>query len=287
MRKLSTAIALTFLTFMLVISCVPRSGATVNEIIAFGDSLSDIGQVFQSSGGLYPPDPPYFQGRYSNGRVWIEYLANNLNLASSQIQNFAWGGATTQGGGDSPVPGLREQVASFTQTQPQLNSDALYVVWVGANDYLQGQTNVSVPVENVMEAIASLSNHAAHNFLVANLPDLGRLPATRSNGTAARLSALTQAHNQQLAQQIELFNQQQPERDVVLLDVFSLYNEAIANPNQFGLANVTGTCLSGTQPCTNPDQFLFWDGIHPSTAGHLLVAEAAYAQLQQMGALAQ
>ncbi|MBD1910813.1 MULTISPECIES: SGNH/GDSL hydrolase family protein [unclassified Leptolyngbya] len=283
MRKFSTAIALTLLTFILAISCTPRSGVTINEIIAFGDSLSDVGQVFQSSGGLYPPDPPYFHGRYSNGQVWVEYLASDLDLADNQTQNFAWGGATTQGGGDSPVPGLRQQVSTFTQAQQRLNPNALYVVWAGANDYLQGQTNVSVPVENVMEAIASLSDREARNFLVANLPDLGRLPATRSNGRAADLTALTQVHNQRLEQRIQQLKEQQPDLDIVLLDVFSLYNEAIANPDQFGLANVTGTCLSGMRSCANPSQFLFWDGIHPSTAGHQLVAEAAYTQLQQVG----
>jgi len=278
-RKRPSAIALTLLTFLMPLSCNVQPAASIDEMVVFGDSLSDVGQVYQSSNGLYPPNPPYFEGRYSNGQVWVEYLAAQLNLA--ETQNFAWGGATTHSSGDSPIPGLQEQVERLIRTEPTLNSDALYVLWAGANDYLQGQQNVAVPVENVMGAIATLSHQGATYFLVANLPDLGQLPATRSNGESARLTALTQAHNQQLQQRIQQLATQQPELQIVLLDVFSLYGGALVNPNQFGLTNVTETCLAGFQICPNPDQFLFWDGIHPSTAGHQLLAEAAYTLLQQ------
>jgi len=285
-RKLCKAIALTLITFIMTISCSTQLGASIDGIVVFGDSLSDVGQVFRFSSGLYPPNPPYFEGRYSNGQVWVEYLAQQLSLSMDQMQNFAWGGATTEGSGESQVPSLLEQVESATLTEQSLSGNALYILWAGANDYLQGQGDVTAPVENVMEAIAALTNRGAHVFLVANLPDLGRLPATRGNGSAAGLSALTQAHNQRLQQRIDQFNAQQPDRQILLLDVFALYDAALATPNQFGFTDVTGTCLTGTQPCANPDQFLFWDGIHPSTAGHQILAEAAYTALQQAGLLA-
>lgn len=47
----------------------------INELYVFGDSLSDVGTVFQATRGTYPPQRTYFQGHYSNGRVWVEYLA--------------------------------------------------------------------------------------------------------------------------------------------------------------------------------------------------------------------
>lgn len=40
--------------------------------------------VFQATGGAYPLHPTYFQGRYSNGQVWIEYLIE-LGLAKTTV----------------------------------------------------------------------------------------------------------------------------------------------------------------------------------------------------------
>ena len=49
--------------------------APANRIVAFGDSLSDTGNIFRD---LAFPPPPYFEGRSSNGILWLEYLANDM-----------------------------------------------------------------------------------------------------------------------------------------------------------------------------------------------------------------
>ncbi len=149
----------------------------INQLYVFGDSLSDVGTVFRSTGGMYPPQPTYFQGRYSNGRVWVEYLAERLKIKSSHVNNFACGGATSGSESNTFVPGSLTQVQSFTQKHPRTLPNSLYVLWAGANDYLQGVNSVTVPVENVTRAAASIANIGAKNILVANLPDLGQLPA--------------------------------------------------------------------------------------------------------------
>ncbi len=252
----------------------------INELYVFGDSLSDVGTVFRATGGMYPPNPTYFQGRYSNGRIWVEYLADRLHLNSSKTNNFACGGATTGSDRNSLVPGLLGQVQSFTQTHQQIQPNALYVLWAGANDYLQHLGSTTAPVENVTRAIASLANAGAKNILVANLPDLGQLPAMRSSVNSARLSALTQAHNQGLRRSLKLLIMQYSDLQIVTLDVNTLYREAITNPKAFGFTNVISACLSGSRACSNPDQFLFWDGIHPTTAAHRILGERAFSMLE-------
>ena len=278
MQKIILAIALTFLALMTSIVFSAQRFEPIKELYVFGDSLSDVGKVFQATGGMSPPSSTYFQGRYSNGRVWVEYLADRLHLSSSQTHNFAYGGATTSSDRSSLVPGLLTQVQSFATHQQ--NSTALYVLWAGANDYLQGVSSATVPVENVTRAIAALAAVGAKNILVANLPDLGQLPATRTSANSTTLNALTRVHNQGLRRSLKLLSQQHSDIQIVTLDANALYREAITHPAAFGFTNVTNACLSGDRACSNPDQFLFWDGIHPTTAAHRVLGERAYHMLE-------
>ena len=279
-RKIILALTLILLAFMTSLVLATGRVEPINELNVFGDSLSDVGQVFQATGGMYPPNPTYFQGRYSNGWVWVEYLADRLHLSSRQTNNFASGGATTGSDRNSLVPGLVTQVQLFTKTHQQPNPNALYVLWAGANDYLQGVSNATVPVENVARAITSLADMGAKNILVANLPDLGQLPATRTSNNSVSLSGLTQAHNQRLRRSLKLLSQQYPNLQIVTMDANKLYFEASANPAAFCFTNVISACLSGTRACGNPDQYLFWDSIHPTTAAHRILAERAFSVLK-------
>lgn len=207
-QKIILVITITLLTFMALLVFATGRFEPINELNVFGDSLSDVGQVFQATGGMYPPNPIYFQGRYSNGRVWVEYLAERLHLSSKQTNNFAYGGATTGSDRNSLVPSLLTQVQMFTKTHQQPSPNALYVLWAGANDYLQGISDVTISVANVTRTIISLVNVGAKNILVVNLPDLGQLPATRTSNNSLNLSGLTQAHNQALRRSLKLLIQQ-------------------------------------------------------------------------------
>jgi phospholipase/lecithinase/hemolysin len=68
---------------------------TYHDIYVFGDSFSDTGNIFNVTAEAIPPSPPYFNGRFSNDPVWVEYLASALGLTFSPNTNFAFGGATT------------------------------------------------------------------------------------------------------------------------------------------------------------------------------------------------
>ena len=63
-----------------------------SNMYVFGDSLSDMGRLFAATGGMIPPAPIYANGRLSNGPVWAEYVADDLNLDLNLGNNFAIGG---------------------------------------------------------------------------------------------------------------------------------------------------------------------------------------------------
>jgi thermolabile hemolysin len=279
-----------FSLIMVVLSNSAQNSNQINELYVFGDSLSDIGNVFEATGRVYPPNPPYFQGRYSNGRLWVEHLASKLKLSPQKTNNFAWGGATS-GIDSNGVPGLLTQVQNFVRANQEINPQALATIWSGANDYLHGVSDPTISVENLSEAIALLSEAGIKQILVPNLPDLGKLPATRNNSNSETLTALTNTHNLNLSQSLNQLKQQlNSGTQIIELDVYTLYQEAITNPEKFGFTNVSDTCLNETFPtsnlassltiCDRPAQFLFWDGIHPTTATHQILAEKAFLSIK-------
>lgn len=282
MRHRVLGIVLILLGFMTAFTISSQSFTPIAELIVFGDSLSDTGNVFQITGGMYPP-LPYFQGRYSNGQVWVEYLGDRLELSSTHITNFAHGGATAEDTPNALVPSLRSQVQSFMRTHPQANAQALYILWAGANDYLQGSASTAAPANAVIEAIDSLATAGATRILVANLPNLGQLPATRNSPQATDLNAATQAYNQRLRRSLKQLSQHHADLALATLDVNALYQRAITNPDTYRLTNVTQACLTSSRSCDRPEQFLFWDGIHPTTAAHEVLGDAAFAAIQEAG----
>lgn len=253
------------------------------RIYVFGDSLSDTGNVSQATGGTLPPSPPYGQGRFSNGPIWVEYLASKLGLTPNPRNNFAFGGATTEItknsdlGSTIEAPGLLGQIEDFTAANPSANPNALYIVWAGANDYLGGATNPAVPLKNLSKAVQSLAAVGAQHVLVANLPDLDKLPATLDSPSASTLNNLTREHNSGLTKALNTLNQTlDPDTRITVLDVNFLFSQAIADPAKFGFTNVTTPCLVNSTVCDNPDEFLFWDNIHPTTAGHQVLGKLAF-----------
>jgi phospholipase/lecithinase/hemolysin len=70
---------------------------------------------------------------------------------------------------------------------------------------------------------------------------------------------------------------------IVRLDVYTLVNQVVAMPGVYGLAEVERTCITpGVRRgayCSRPDDYLFWDGIHPTRAGHAILAHGARAAL--------
>ncbi|MFM7425751.1 MAG: SGNH/GDSL hydrolase family protein [Elainella sp.] len=270
-----------------------RVRVTVRDarIFAFGDSLSDPGTIFRLSGGQFPPSPPYFNGRFSNGPVAVETLGASLGLATSPLTNFAIGGAKTgrDNVGDTAafrLGGLLDQIDRFASTfgARGANPRALYFIWIGGDDFLS-QPNVTSAavgqaVENVRTAVTTLANLGAQNIVVVQNPNLGRTPVSLEAGLLTPLTSVTRDFNNRLQAALTSLERDSQERNanlnVILSDLFPVGEEIAQNPAQFGFSNVTSAYLQGllpADPLADPNQFFFWDQLHPTTRGHSVFAE--------------
>jgi len=260
---------------------LPAKAASFSEVYVFGDSLSDTGNFFQVTG---IPPKPYFDGRASNGPLWVEYLAIELELSPNPNTNFAFFGATT---GElntevASLPALQQQVNNFTQNTPVADSNALYTIWAGANDYLnENITDTTIPVNNLITAVNSLAEIGAKDIMVVNLPDLGDLPGINSDPVIASfLNNISESHNSLLNQSLNQLENSKV--NLTLLDVNSLVKNVINNPENFGFTNGTDACLNieAQTICNNPNEYVFWDGIHPGTNAHQIIGEFAAQELE-------
>lgn len=168
---------------------------------------------------------------------------------------------------------LLSQVSQFAFSSPSFDpSSTLFIVWAGANDFFfdpQAAT-VGSAVTNIANSIGTLLAAGGRNFLVPGLPDLSLTPAIMETdailpGTAAGFQALSLGFNQALAATLPGLELLAPGVDIAYFDVNAALHGVLSDPGAFGLTNVTQACLVlGVSLCGNPDEYLFWDGVHPS-----------------------
>lgn len=294
-RSRVSAVCLAVLLF--VPALAPAS--PFSRLIVFGDSMSDNGNVAAAT-GVYPPAP--YANRFSNGPVAVEYMASALGLP---LVDFAYGGATTgsayvdpDGGGPqvarpnfinaryfpTPVlPNMRDELAQYlASTGGVSDPTALYVVWGGANDIFLGSLDGRLPgqvgnvlaeaVTNIVTMAGTLVATGASRVFVPGMPDLGLTPSfdgAEMAGTAMSL-AFNAALQGALAANL-------PAGTWQYFDTFGLLNDIVASPAAHGFTNVTNACFTpspvflcgGTVAAQNT--YLFWDSVHPTTAGHRLL----------------
>jgi phospholipase/lecithinase/hemolysin len=264
-----------------------------SNLYVFGDSLSDVGNTNAVTPFLFKyPGRYYYQGRFSNGPVWVESLATSLGLppitrSTAGGNNFAHGGAQTAGY-DEPiisafVDDIDEQVDDFLPRS--IDSDALVVVYAGANDFDNGQTEEEVPVANLRVEIDRLIAAGARQFLIPNLPLLGETPKYRNGALAGAMNGYSEVFNDLLAVELDALQSVNPSLTIHHLDVETLFGRAMSAPSSFGLVNATDPAAPGLEPgdssyntnliVPNPNEYLFWDNLHPTAAVHSILAQQA------------
>lgn len=271
-----------------------------NGLFVFGDSLSDggnnaalfgtdPGQVID--GNTYVPTLPYGSGTYSNGPTWVDGLAAALGVSAGPSllggSNYAFGGAQTldESGG---VPSLVSQLAMYLgSTGGVADPDSLYVLAGGGNNARAALEAIGfdgAPLVRTTLATAfsyardvgfmvdTLQAAGATSIIVWNTPNIGLTPAVSSLGAPGSFLGQLVSGVMNRALQRRLAD----EEGVQIVDIFGLVGGVVADPAGYGLLNVTDACGAPSNGC-DPATALFWDGIHPTSSGHQILAQATIA----------
>jgi phospholipase/lecithinase/hemolysin len=298
-----------FSVLLFTFSAALASAQKYTSIVVFGDSLSDTGNLAdltQAKYGFRLPGPEfdYTDGRVTDGMdtvpaahnyfgVWIEQLAAtlpakppikaSLDGGTNYAYAFAFTGSGTSnftfGPGDElsvAVNNIGQQITDYLATNPKVDKKTLFVVWGGANDLINATSTKDVIDAAVDQAgnIERLIDAGATQFLVPNVPPLGLVP--RFNGspvTSVPATKATVLYNTVLKAGLDIVSLANPGAKIVQFDVFSLFNQVVAAPSKYGLVDITDS--SQGNYLINPDTFLFWDDLHPTTRGHNILADTA------------
>jgi len=277
-----------------------------DAIYAFGDSLTDVGNYYIASGDTSPA-APYSNGQFSNGNVWLQSFATDLGFSALTPSlaggtDYAYGGAESgttlfHTAGTTDLTGTGGQIAQFQAAHPTADPNALYAIWIGSNDLLQAPSTATTAqdaeligqvVDNIEGSINTLSAEGARNFLVLTVPDLGKTPAALAAGATASadFSRFSASLNSVLVNGSTTSGIPSlaalASRDGAHVSVFDAYanlDQTIANAAALGFTDVTDACFNGATECANPNQYLFWDSIHPTAAAHALLGNQVAAAM--------
>jgi phospholipase/lecithinase/hemolysin len=105
---------------------------------------------------------------------------------------------------------------------------------------------------------------------VPGMPDLGNVPFLLSMGPGASyfFTQVSIGFNQALQANLPPGAQ--------YFDTFSVLSSVISNPGMYGITNITDPCWTGASLCANPENYAFFDKVHPTTAVHEIMGNALY-----------
>jgi phospholipase/lecithinase/hemolysin len=303
-----------FTLFALLLSSFIHA-SSLNKIVVLGDSLSDNGNLYK----LYkiPSSPPYFEGRFSNGPIWAELLADSYypENGNSHLFDMAFGGAAIAEDEDDAIFSLKFEIDTYLGAhQAKADKDSLFVIWIGGNNYLMTPSDVDETLgfvnRGIRNGVKKLIDAGAKHIMLINLPDLGMAPLSsefysEKNAVTVKdqLSFYCKRHNELLLQTYNELKQANPEIELLHFDAGSKFKEIMAAPQNYGIENTTDACYSAKfEKTTNNlilalasteklkregscDSYLFFDAVHPSAKAHKMIANEVRAYLDAEGVI--
>lgn len=293
------------------------------------------------------PGQPYWNSRFSNGKVWNEYLARMISIEQSDEEvylnrSFAGSWAVTYDYqltvwnlirhpigtiknlivGKLVPPSLGLAVHAYLMEHQKLNDETLFFIFSGGNDYINvlffednyNTAVMSTYIDNVLSSVSAsiskLMQAGARRFVIMGVPHIGEIPRVVKTGDREILNTAVDVHNERLRHRIKEWQQIYPDANFLFIDMNEYLQRILNHPENYGFTNTTDACLDVKLPmyhvfnhspfannfvlryvqvlhyrdqhfaageknyhvCNQPERYLFWDEIHPSTRAHAYLA---------------
>lgn len=266
------------MAFLLFGLAVLPANAAFKSLYVFGDALS---ATADGTGSLY------YAGRDSNGRVWVEVLAQRQGLAYNAANNNSyWNHTSAQ---------LVSDIKNFTV--PSNVANDLFIVWVCNADTFdaattgtpltatQWQATNSLSQANHLQIITNLYAKGVRTLILPNAVDLSEIPAVNAGTLAPAIHAGCVNYNSQFSNTIKQARALCPGLTIYAPDFYTLLNNVLTNASNYGLTNALSskglsidalTALYATAPVqlNGPGtNYIFWDSQDPTAEFHEVIAD--------------
>ncbi|XP_073035532.1 GDSL esterase/lipase At3g48460 [Primulina eburnea] len=225
-----------------------------------------------------------------------------LNITPQSIQTqLTWFNEFLEG------KGCRDSITTANQCAAVFEDSLIWVGEIGVNDYayslgssVSAQTIQRLAINSVTIFLQAILEKGAKYVVVQGLPPAGCLtlslflspPDSRDNfGCVGSINDQSISHNTALQAKIHLFRQKYPKSVIVYADYYNAFLKVTKNPRTYGFKELYKVCCGygggeynfdyfhacgspDSSSCTDPSEYVNWDGVHLTEAMYRVVADA-------------
>lgn len=274
-------------TLVVSLTCLTvfSTQAAYTSLHVFGDSISTT--ATNSGAG-----PLFYGKRYSNGRVWVEVLAQMQGIPFDPAKNVnSFFGNTSDK--------MLAQVKAFAR--PADAAQALVVIWVNNADLYYPALDsspslqkfnavITVALTNQFKALTNLYSKGIRTIVMPNVVDISTVPQFNTYYNQTNLfSQASKSYNNGFYAMLENVRKGYPDLKIIVPDFFSLLNNMLSRPQDYGLVNAKynqGHGLLSIDALSSPAladnslngpgaSYIFWDPTDPTAKVHYIMASVA------------
>lgn len=275
----------------------------IDTLVVLGDSISDNGNLYNMSFNFAPNKSSWYEGRFTNGPVWADYLAQSMRV---NLIDLAIGGAKTNNQMIKEKLDIVELMIFSPYSQINyipfyVRNDAhktLFFITLGGNDLFdvertpaaKAYQKIDKIVDNYELSLRKLLDFGAENIIMVEVPELGRLPHYHDYPqTSVIMINYTQYFNKKLSVLRDKISKEYKDKGVKIF----VYHLVDYLNKDLRAQNVAISCLNVTEfndnaktdvdytskqggfmrGCTDT---IYWDDIHPTTYTHKKVSQDLY-----------
>ncbi|KAI9281955.1 GDSL-like Lipase/Acylhydrolase-domain-containing protein [Sporodiniella umbellata] len=260
------------LSFALLLAFfVYTKAQTINNVVVFGDSYSDVGN----------------HQRLTNGPQWSENLAVAWDAA---LHSFAYSGAVCDNTAYANqnfkqyIPSIKDQVEMYYHQNLTLNpEETVFAIWIGVNDVykISESQNQQQALKQIVNCISTNVRNAGRafsikKFIIFGVPPLEKMPYYANNLDRLDKEKIANDLNAYLSKEVENMNKHIRSLELDFMDIHKLLDHLVEDPESFNIKNVKDAywdaCQGGCLDDINT--YIWWDKVHLTGGIHRLIADS-------------